>query len=59
MNEFDWVSRCADRLQQQWPRASRDDLEDTARELYEQDHWRMQDAELAATTWLQLGVLVH
>ena len=59
MTDIEWVSRCADRLQQQWPRASRCDLEDTARELHAQEHWREQDAEVAATTWLQLGVLVH
>lgn len=59
MNETEWVRLCADRLHQQWPRASREDLEDTARELLAQDHWRSQPAELAAVTWLRLGVLVH
>lgn len=59
MSDVEWVQRCADRLQQQWPRASREDLEDTARELHRQEHWREQPAEDAAVTWLRLGVLVH
>ncbi|MFT3857471.1 MAG: hypothetical protein QM742_08240 [Aquabacterium sp.] len=30
MSDIEWGQRCADRLQQQWPRASLEDLEDTA-----------------------------
>lgn len=58
MNEPDWINRCADRLQEQWPRAKRQELEDTARELLEQAHWRNRSAEEAAVTWLRLGVHV-
>lgn len=46
------------RLHQQWPRASREDLEDTARELLAQDQWRSLPAEFAAVTRLWLGVLL-
>jgi hypothetical protein len=59
MSDTDWVRRCEDRLHEQWPRASREDLEETARELHAHDHWRNQRAEEAAVTWLRLGVLVH
>ena len=50
MTDTEWVRRCADRLHEQWPRASREDLEETARELHAQDHWRGQPAEEAAVT---------
>lgn len=59
MNEVEWIKQCADRLQQQWPRANRKDLEDAARELLAKEYWRTQPAEIAAVTWLRLGVLVH
>lgn len=58
MNEPDWISRCADRLQLQWPRADRQELEKTARDLLEQEHWRNHAAEEAAVMWLSLGVRV-
>lgn len=59
MSDAEWVSRCADRLQEQWPRAQRDALEETARELMQQGRWRECAGEEAAVRWLRLGVLVH
>jgi hypothetical protein len=58
MNDPDWISQCADRLQKQWPRATRQELEETARELLEKEHWRIHSAEEAAVMWLRLGVQV-
>ncbi len=59
MSEVEWISCCADRLQQQWPRAQRDELEETARELSHQDHWRCHRGDEAAFMWLQLGGLAQ
>ena len=53
-----WIRRCADRLQEQWPRADREDLEDTAMELLGSEKWRRLNPEVAAVAWLCQGVLV-
>lgn len=54
----DWVRRCADRLYEQWPRADREILEDTAMDLLGAEKWRRLSPEVAAVAWLRQGVLV-
>ena len=53
----DWIRRCADRLQEQWPRADREILEDTAMDLLGAEKWRRLSPEVAAVAWLRQGVL--
>jgi hypothetical protein len=54
----DWIRRCADRLYEQWPRADREVLEDTAMDLLGSEKWRRLNPEVAAVAWLRQGVLV-
>jgi hypothetical protein len=54
----DWIRRCADRLYEQWPRADREILEDTAMDLLGSEKWRRLNPEVAAVAWLRQGVLV-
>lgn len=52
-----WVRQCADRLQQQWPRVPREDLEDTALDLLGKPELRRLEPDQAASQWLHKGVL--
>jgi hypothetical protein len=51
----DWIRRCADRFQEQWPRADREILEDTAMDLLGIEKWRRLSPEVAAVAWLRQG----
>lgn len=53
----DWIRRCAHRLYEQWPRADREDLEDTAKDLLSTEKWCRLRPEVAAVAWLRQGVL--
>lgn len=55
INDTEWVSRCADRLQHQWPHATREAVEDSARGLLGDHRWRMLAPEVAGVVWLRLG----
>lgn len=54
-----WISRCASRLQEQWPTAPEDQLRDTAAELLASEKWRRFAPEVAAVAWLRQGVLAR
>lgn len=57
MSETEWVSVAAARLRAQWPLVPEEQLEDTARELWQHACWRDQPPVQAAVEWLRLGVL--
>ncbi|HZE92126.1 MAG TPA: hypothetical protein VE029_10550 [Rhizobacter sp.] len=54
INDIEWVSRCADRLQHHWPHASRQAMEDCARDLLGDRRWRRLAPEVAGVVWLRL-----
>lgn len=57
MDAQDWIERCSARLHRQWPNIHATDLEETARDLYQDERWRSMLPERAAETWLRPGAL--
>lgn len=56
MEALEWITRCSARLAQQWPRADGAELDDTALDLWQVDHWRDMEPEVAALAWIRLGI---
>jgi len=57
MDEHEWVERCSARLHAQWPRITREQRDETARQLWrEEERWRTQDPEQAAADWVCQGI---
>ncbi|SHN29245.1 hypothetical protein SAMN02787076_04846 [Rhizobacter sp. OV335] len=54
-----WALKCAERLQEQWPRVDRSDLEHLAWALISEPYWQGMDPSDAALEWLQQGVSVQ
>jgi hypothetical protein len=52
----EWISRCIERLHVQWPRASREDLEELAEELHGLTLRHVEQPESAAQDWLKQGI---
>lgn len=59
MNHHEWVCRCSARLHAQWPRLARYDRDEAARQLWQQENWRLQDPEVATVEWLRSGLTDH
>ena len=53
----EWIDRCAQRLQAQWPAVAAAQLDELAIELWQEPRWRALPPEQAAEAWLKLGVL--
>ena len=56
MIDVTWVAWCAERLREQWPRLDGATLEETARELWEDETLRRLGPRQAAAKWLALGM---
>ena len=54
--DMQWVALCAERLREQWPRADRTSLEETARELWAAENSRAFEPRQAAEKWLRRGI---
>ncbi len=48
-----WITSCAQRLQQHWPRVGTDDLAHLAHALWADRQWQAMDPPAAAERWLQ------
>jgi hypothetical protein len=55
INDAEWLARCADRLQHQWPHAARSNIEESVRGLMGENRWRRLAPEVAGVVWLRLG----
>jgi hypothetical protein len=55
INDTEWLARCADRLQHQWPHAARSSIEESVRSLMGESRWRRLAPEVAGVVWLRLG----
>jgi hypothetical protein len=55
-NRDEWIARCSARLHAQWPRLPKADRDDAARDLWEEERWRMQEPEMAAAEWVRQGI---
>lgn len=51
-----WVAWAAERLRQQWPRADGASLEETARDLSQDEEFRAMGPTQAAEKWLRQGI---
>ena len=56
MNPQDWVTRCAARLHDQWPRLPDEQLREVAEELRHHAERQLEEPEHAAVEWLRHGM---
>jgi hypothetical protein len=59
MSAAEWIYRCSARLHRQWPGLSVVDMDETARELWQQERYRSLPPGDAAVEWLRQGVLAE
>jgi hypothetical protein len=56
MNAEEWVTRCADRLHEQWPRVPDDQLREVAAQLRRDAERQLDEPENTASQWLRQGI---
>lgn len=56
MNPQDWVTRCAARLHDQWPRLPDEQLREVAEELRRHAERQLEEPEHATVEWLRHGM---
>ena len=56
MTPDQWTSRCAQQLQEQWPRVDRNDLEHLAEALRMEPRWVSMEPDQEALAWLSQGI---
>lgn len=54
----EWVARCSARLHAQWPRLQREQRDEVARDLWNDQRWQHSEPEVAAVEWLSQGIPV-
>jgi len=56
MEANEWVTRCSARLHAQWPRLPREQRDEVAASLWQEERWRCLEPEQAAVQWLRQGI---
>jgi hypothetical protein len=56
MDSTEWVSRCAARLHEQWPRLPEDQLREVAADIQREAQRALDEPEHAAVEWLRHGM---
>jgi hypothetical protein len=56
MESSEWVVRCSARLHAQWPRLAREQRDEVARDLWNEQRWQHSEPEVAVVEWLSLGI---
>jgi len=58
MDTNEWVARCSARLHAQWPRLHREQRDEVARDLWNDQRWQQSEPEVAVVEWLRQGIPV-
>jgi len=58
MEPTEWVARCSARLHAQWPRLHRQQRDEVARDLWNDQRWQHREPEVAVVEWLCQGIPV-
>ena len=58
MDTSEWVARCSARLHAQWPRLQREQRDEVARDLWNDQRWQHSEPEVAVVEWLRQGIPV-
>ncbi len=58
METNEWVARCSARLHAQWPRLQREQRDEVARDLWNDERWQRTEPEVAVVEWLSQGIPV-
>jgi hypothetical protein len=58
METNEWVARCSARLHAQWPRLQREQRDEVARDLWNDQRWQQSEPEVAVVEWLSQGIPV-
>jgi hypothetical protein len=58
METTEWVARCSARLHAQWPRLQREQRDEVARDLWNDQRWQHSEPEVAVVEWLRQGIPV-
>lgn len=56
MDASEWVARFSARLHAQWPRVDREQRDEVAAELRNDERWSGMEPEDAAVEWLRQGI---
>ncbi len=56
METNEWVIRCSARLHAQWPRLQREQRDEVARDLWNDQRWQQSEPEVAVVEWLSQGI---
>ena len=56
METSEWVARCSARLHAQWPRLQREQRDEVARDLWNDERWQGREPEVAVVEWLRQGI---
>lgn len=59
METNEWVARCSARLHAQWPRLHREQRDEVARDLWNDEKWQQSEPEVAVVEWLSQGLPVR
>ena len=58
METSEWVARCSARLHAQWPRLHREQRDEVAKDLWNDQRWQQSEPEVAVVEWLRQGIPV-
>lgn len=58
MDTSEWVTRCSARLHAQWPRLHREQRDEVAKDLWNDQRWQQSEPEVAVVEWLRQGIPV-
>ncbi|TAH13250.1 MAG: hypothetical protein EAZ11_03340 [Curvibacter sp.] len=56
METNEWVARCSARLHAHWPRLQREQRDEVARDLWNDQRWQQREPEVAVVEWLSQGI---
>jgi len=58
MDTSEWVARCSASLHAQWPRLLREQRDEVARDLRDDQRWQQSEPEVAIVEWLRQDIPV-
>ena len=58
MDTSEWVARCSARLHAQWPRLQREQRDEVAKDIWNDQRWQQSEPEVTVVEWLRQGIPV-
>jgi len=58
MDTSEWVARCSARLHAKWLRLQREQRDEVAKDLWNDQRWQQSEPEIAVVEWLRQGIPV-